>query len=142
MNESDIRKYAVLMKELELTGLEIKENDCFVRLERAGAAASTVTPVSAQIQTQPAAFEPSSDHISVSSPMIGTFYAAPAENAEPFVKVGDRVQPGSKLCIIESMKLMNEITADHGGTIMEICVKNGQVVDYGCELFRIRRSMA
>lgn len=142
MNESDIRKYAVLMKELELTGLEIKENDCFLRLERTGAVVSAVTPINTQIQPQAAVSEPSSDYVSVLSPMIGTFYAAPAENAEPFVKVGDRVEPGSNLCIIESMKLMNEITADHGGTIMEICVKNGQVVDYGCELFRIRRSMA
>ena len=144
MREADIRKYAKLMKELELTGLEIRENDKVVRLERtlaapAVAAISVPAEVPAASYAEPAA-EPVGDYVSVTSPMVGMFYAAPAENAEPFVKVGDRVSRGDTLCIIEAMKLMNELTAETDGVIEEICVQNGQVVDYGCELFRIRRA--
>lgn len=73
------------------------------------------------------------------SPLVGVFYAAPAENAEAFVSVGDRVKKGQVLCIIEAMKLMNEITAEADGVIKEICVTNGQVVEYGTELFHIGR---
>ena len=67
--------------------------------------------------------------------MVGVFYAAPAENAEPFVKVGDRVKRGQTLCIVEAM---NEIMAELDGEIVEVCVQNGQVVDFGCPLFRIK----
>ena len=135
MREADIRKYAKLMKELELTGLEIRENDKVVRLERMGTAPTAAeAPVYAEPQS-----ETSGDYVSVTSPMVGMFYAAPAENAEPFVKEGDTVKRGDTLCIIEAMKLMNELTAETDGVIQKVCVQNGQVVDYGCELFRIRR---
>ncbi len=136
MDEANIRKYALLMKELELTGLEIRENDRVVRLERTLAAAPVVTAV----QTLPEKVEkPSVGEVTVTSPMVGVFYTAPAENSEPFVKVGDRVRKGDTLCIIEAMKLMNEITADQDGEIAEICAVNGQVVEYGSELFRLKR---
>lgn len=71
--------------------------------------------------------------------MVGVFYAAPAENAKPYVAVGDRVEKGTVLCILEAMKLMNEITAEESGVIAEICATNGQMVEFGTELFRIRR---
>ena len=67
------------------------------------------------------------------------FYAAPAENADPYVSLGDTVTKGQTLCVVEAMKLMNEIVADENGTISEICVTNGQIVEYGTELFRIKR---
>ena len=73
----------------------------------------------------------------VSSPLVGVFYAAPAENADPFVSVGDTVKKGDTLCIIEAMKLMNEVRAEQDGVVSKICVTNGQVVEYGTELFRI-----
>lgn len=139
MNEEDIRKYAVLMQELGLTGLEVTENDRVVRLERTPAAAAAPQPPEVvQVPAAPAApaAEPGVD---VCSPMVGVFYAAPAENAEPFVKVGDRVKKGQTLCIVEAMKLMNEIMAEQDGEILEICMENGQVVDYGCRLFRMKR---
>ena len=139
MNEEDIRKYAVLMQELGLTGLEVTENDRVVRLERTPAAAAAPQPPEVvQVPAAPAApaAEPGVD---VCSPMVGVFYAAPAENAEPFVKVGDRVKKGQTLCIVEAMKLMNEIMAEEDGEILEICAENGQVVDYGCRLFRLKR---
>ena len=137
MKESDIRKYAQLMKELELTGLEITENDQVVRLER-NVAVPVATTVPVEVVPTPVQQEPA-DGISVTSPMVGLFYAAPAENAEPYVTLGDQVKKGQTLCIVEAMKLMNEITAEFDGTIEKICVANGQMVEYGTELFRIKR---
>ncbi len=143
MKESTIRKYARLMAEFGLTGLEITEDTTVIRLERAAAATSAPAVIQNVPQASPAADSIStgqiSDTASIRSPMVGVFYAAPAEDKEPFVHTGDTVKKGDVLCIIESMKLMNEITAEQDGVIAEICVKNGQVVDYGAELFRIRR---
>lgn len=137
MNESDIRKYANLMSELGLTGLEVTENDRVVRLERnpAPQTAAPVQTVQVGDLPQSAANE---DLIEISSPMVGVFYAAPAEDADPYVQVGDRVKKGQTLCIVEAMKLMNEIVAETDGQIVEICAQNGQVVDFGCPLFRIK----
>lgn len=73
----------------------------------------------------------------VTSPLVGTFYQAPSEDAEPFVKVGDKVTKGQVLGIVEAMKLMNEIESEYDGTITEILVKNEQPVEYGQPLFRI-----
>lgn len=73
----------------------------------------------------------------VKAPLVGTFYAAPAEDAEPFIQVGDSVKKGQSVAIIEAMKLMNEIESDYDGTVAEILVKNGQPVEYGQPLFRI-----
>ncbi len=137
MNESDIRKYANLMSELGLTGLEVTENDRVVRLER-----NPVPQTAAPVQTVQVGDVPQSaaneDLIEISSPMVGVFYAAPAEDADPYVQVGDRVKKGQTLCIVEAMKLMNEIVAETDGQIVEICAQNGQVVDFGCPLFRIK----
>ena len=147
MNEADIRKYAELMKELELTGLEITEDNKVVRLERTGQVQNVQTVPVGTVQQAGSAAAPSaekqasagSDIVSVKSPVVGVFYAAAAENAEPYVTVGDRVKKGQTLCIVEAMKLMNEIYAEEDGTVAEICVTNGQVVEYGTELFRIKR---
>ena len=140
MNDAEIRKYANLMRELGLTGLEITENDRVVRLERAPAPAvqETVAVPAAPAAPAPAAPAAAAEGVEITSPMVGVFYAAPAENAEPFVKVGDRVRRGQTLCIVEAMKLMNEIMAEMDGEIVEVCAENGQVVDYGCPLFRIK----
>ena len=73
----------------------------------------------------------------VVSPLVGVFYAAPAEDAAPYVAVGDKVKKGQTLAIVEAMKLMNEIESEYDGEISEICVKNGQPVEYGQPLFRI-----
>ena len=136
MKEADIRKYARLMGELGLTGLEIKSNDDVVRLERSYSTAPA--PVPAAVPVQAAA--PAADMAVIASPMVGVFYQAPAEDAPPYVKVGDPVKKGTVLCLIEAMKMMNEITAEEDGTVAEICAQNGQVVDFGRELFRIRRA--
>ncbi len=151
MKENDIRKYAELMKELELTGLEITENNQVVRLERSPAAKIPQTTGSSFL---PGAADASAENDnginlsekdeadsfhSVKSPLVGVFYAAPAENAEPYVSVGESVKKGQVLCIIEAMKLMNEITAEEDGVILEITAANGQMVEYGSELFRMRK---
>ena len=140
MNETDIRKYASLMQELGLTGLEITEDKNKVRLERTAPTAAKETVVAVDtvsVPNAPAANE-NTDYISIKSPIVGVFYAAPAENANPYVSIGDRIKKGQILCIVEAMKLMNEITAEDDGVISEICVTNGQVVEFGTELFRIR----
>lgn len=137
MNESDIRKYANLMSELGLTGLEVTENDRVVRLERNPAPQTTAPAQTVQVGDLPQSAA-NEDLIEISSPMVGVFYAAPAEDADPYVQVGDRVKKGQTLCIVEAMKLMNEIVAETDGQIVEICAQNGQVVDFGCPLFRIK----
>ena len=133
MDEANIRKYARLMRELELTGLEITEGSTVVRLERGAAPAATPAQV-IPLPEQKAA-EPKGE--AIRSPMVGVFHAAPAENAAPYVAVGDRVKQGDILCIIEAMKLMNEITAEKDGVVAEVCAGNGQVVEYGTPLFRL-----
>lgn len=147
MKEADIRKYAALMKELELTGLEITEDKNVVRLERTQLGAARETVIVQAPMPDPATHVVSDKHpvtddldgcVVVNSPIVGVFYAAPAENAEPFVSIGDRVEKGQTLCILEAMKLMNEIVAEESGIIEKISVTNGQAVEFGTELFRIR----
>ena len=141
MKENDIRKYASLMSELGLTGLEITEDNKVVRLERMGSPAPAVQQAvnTVVVDVPQANAAENGDALVVKSPMVGVFYAAPAENAEAFVHVGDTVKKGQTLCIIEAMKLMNEITAEQDGIVKEICVTNGQVVEYGTALFKIGR---
>ena len=86
----------------------------------------------------PAEADPLAGAHIVKSPIVGTFYAAPAPDAEPFVKVGDQVSKGKVLCIIEAMKLMNEIEADASGEIVKVFVESGQPVEYGQSLFAIK----
>lgn len=85
----------------------------------------------------PEAQSKASDGVEVTAPIVGTFYASPAPDAPPYVKVGDRVEPGTVLCIIEAMKLMNEIEAEVAGRVAEILVRNEEPVEYGQPLFRI-----
>ena len=142
MNETEIRKYSELMKELGLTGLEITEDKNKVRLERTATPASAGQRIllSQAAEKSPAALpEEKKDYISVNSTIVGVFYAAPTEKSQPYVSIGDHVKKGQTLCIVEAMKLMNEITAEEDGVISEICVTNGQVVEYGTELFRMEK---
>jgi acetyl-CoA carboxylase biotin carboxyl carrier protein len=89
-------------------------------------------------QPQPAPAPPEEDLHILTSPIVGTFYRSPSPTAEPFVKLGDPVEAGATLCIIEAMKLMNEIQADASGTVAKIFVENGQPVEYGQPLFGIK----
>lgn len=91
-------------------------------------------------QDTPPANSESANHNQILSPMPGTFYAAPSPEAEPFVKAGDVVKKGQTLCIVEAMKIMNEIEAESNGVISEILIKNGDPVEYNQPLFKIKPS--
>lgn len=136
MEEKNIRNYAKLMQELGLTGLELSENGSVIRLEIASQSKGTAPVEATQINETE---ENHSDLTNICSPMVGVFYSSPAESVAPFVKVGDAVQKGDVIGIIEAMKLMNEIVAEQSGTIIEVCVDNNQIVDFGHVLFRLRK---
>lgn len=87
-----------------------------------------------------AAAEPAQDDklVEIKSPMVGTFYAAPSPDSEPYVQPGSHVNPDTTVCIVEAMKIMNEIKAEVSGTIAQVCVKNGQPVEFGQTLFKVR----
>ena len=106
----------------------------------AAAPAAAPAPAAPSPAPPPAALPggpPAGSHV-LTSPIVGTFYAAPAPDAEPFVRVGDRVREGQVLCIVEAMKLMNEIESDTDGTIVEVYPRNAQPVEFGEPLFAIR----
>ncbi len=107
----------------------------------ASAALSAGAPAAAPAAAAPAPVAesavPADSHV-IKSPIVGTFYAAPSPDAEPFVRVGDRVRVGQVLCIVEAMKLMNEIESDAAGTVLQVYPKNAQPVEYGEPLFAIR----
>jgi acetyl-CoA carboxylase biotin carboxyl carrier protein len=102
----------------------------------APAAAAAPAAVAPPPSTETPALAPEAH--AVRSPIVGTFYAAPSPDAEPFVRVGDHVRQGQVLCIVEAMKLMNEIESDAAGTVLQVLVKNAQPVEYGEPLFAIR----
>ena len=130
-----IRALAALMNEQGLTCVTLKEGEDQVELRReCSAPAAGALPAESREKSGEA---PAPAGQAVPSPMVGVVYLAPEPGAAPFVSVGSRVKPGDVLCIIEAMKLMNEITAEQEGTILERCVENGQVVEYGQPLFRI-----
>jgi len=148
----DIRKIKKLIELLEESGIaeiEIKEGEEAVRISRAGAAPPMPQYIAAppMLAPAPAPAAPAAaaaagvkaankDHI-VPAPMVGTYYAAPSPTAKPFVEIGDEVKPGQVLCIIEAMKMMNQIEADRGGRVTAIMCKNGDPVEFGQPLFVI-----
>ncbi len=149
----DIRKVKKLIELLDESGIaeiEITEGEESVRISRyaPGATAMPMQPPpgmyaqAAAAQPEPKhaaapAKEPEEDGFEVTAPMVGTYYAAASPGAAPFVQVGDRIQEGDTLCIIEAMKMMNQIEADVSGVIKSIRVQNGEPVEYGQTLFVI-----
>ena len=154
----DIRKVKKLIELLDESGIaeiEITEGEEAVRISRypTGAAAapapayapapaapapqgSAAAPASAQ-SSEPATAPPEEDGFLVTAPMVGTFYSSSSPGAAPYVQVGDRISEGDTLCIIEAMKMMNQIEADVSGVIKSIRVQNGEPVEYGQTLFVI-----
>ena len=151
MDLRKLKKLIDLVQESGIAELEITEGEEKVRISRAGSAVQTAvmaTPQATNMLTAaPAAAaaalaaapevpaEPEG-HV-VKSPMVGTFYRSSAPGAKPFVEIGQTVNAGDTLCIIEAMKLLNEIEADQGGVIKTVLVENGQPVEYGQPLFLI-----
>lgn len=140
-----VRALAQILKENDLSALELSSGEDRIRLKRlaepcAVPAYQTPPPAAAPAfaaqPQKPAQAERRFDE--VKSPMVGVFYTAASPDAEPYVKVGGHVKKGDTLCIIEAMKLMNEINAERDGRIVEICAENGEVVEYGQTLFKIK----
>ena len=140
-----IEKLAKLIKENQLTELSVKDGEQTVTLKKEAGKTVEVAQVMPQIQkSQPV--QPKEEKVEapvkksdkvIKSPMVGTFYKAPAAGAPAFVEVGGLVAQGEVVCIIEAMKLMNEIESDFSGKIVEICVEDGQPVEYGQPLMYI-----
>jgi acetyl-CoA carboxylase biotin carboxyl carrier protein len=154
MTVDEIRELINLASETGVAELEVQRGENRVRIRRAGFASPQeyVVPVHSMPavvqQTAAPATEPAKEKagekpqdpglVLVKSPIVGTFYESPSPGAPPFVRVGERVQPGKVLCIIESMKLMNEIEAETSGVVESKLVINGQPVEYGEALFAVR----
>ncbi len=144
---ADIEKVRELLKSLEASSVEELEIETEglklrVKFKRGEAPATAVEKVPAttnvEVVKEPEAEEkPEENYYVVESPMVGTFYRAPAPGAEPFVKEGDYVEKGQTLCIIEALKVMNEIESEVSGIVRKILVENGQPVEYGQPLFYI-----
>ena len=152
----DIRKVKKLIELLDESGIaeiEITEGEESVRISRysqnapaapIAAAPIAVAPAAAAplAAEAPAAAEPEDEGYSVAAPMVGTFYASSSPGAAPYVQVGDRVNEGDTLCIIEAMKMMNQIEADVSGVIKSIRVQNGEPVEYGQTMIVIDQRQA
>jgi acetyl-CoA carboxylase biotin carboxyl carrier protein len=153
MNIPEIKELIQALLDSGVAELEVQRGENRVRIVRGGSVQEMVVsapaPVAAPVQhvvsapvvpAAPAAPKPEEGLQTVKSPIVGTYYAAPSPGAADFVNVGDAVKPGKVLCIVESMKLMNEIECEVSGTIVAKHVDNGQPVEYGTALFTVRPS--
>lgn len=156
MDSKRLAEIADVMEDRGLTRVRVEEPDgTAVELERASAAqpvavpmpmpsamaapvaAPAAVPAAPEPAVQAPAAAPEPQGVEVTAPMVGVFYAAPAPGDEPFVRVGSKVKAGETLCIIEAMKVLNEVTAEADGEVLEICVADGDLVEFGSCLMRI-----
>lgn len=147
MDLAYLKKLVRIVENSGVDEIEVEENGLRVRVARnshmvvAGgpatlpAAAATTTAINPEPPAPPV--RPEAQYHEIKSPIVGTFYRAPAPDADPYIEVGQIVQPKTVLCIIEAMKLMNEIESDVAGRVVKICVENGQPVEYNQTLFFI-----
>ena len=151
MDLRELKKLINLMNTNGLTRLEVEEEGKRYRLEKGGAAAPVVSaaPVAAMApapiaapEAKPAATEARptfpEGSVTFNSPMVGTFYQASSPDVPPFVQIGDRITPDTVICVIEAMKVFNEIRPDTTGTVVEVLAENAEAVEYGQPLFLIR----
>lgn len=136
-----LRELIRLLDESNLTEIEVEHDDDRIRVRRdapvvSSAVTQPTTPPSS-VGGVPESQDASEGALYVTSPFVGTFYRAPSPDADPFVEVGDEVVAGQVLCIVEAMKLMNEIEAEAAGVVIEVLVENGKPVEFGDKLFRI-----
>lgn len=149
MDLRKIKKLIELVEASQVVELEVREGEETIRISRQGAIATAIAPPAMMAAPMAAAHSSTATSESVSpgadvpaghavtAPMVGTFYRAPSPGAKPFVEVGQRIAKGDTLCIIEAMKMLNQIEADKDGTIKAILVENAQPVEYGQPLFVI-----
>ncbi|HEX9639360.1 MAG TPA: acetyl-CoA carboxylase biotin carboxyl carrier protein [Acidobacteriota bacterium] len=144
MKLEELQQLIRLLRSEGVTEFELEEKGVKLRLKRertggrrsGSGAAEAALAVEAPPAEPVAAPSASKDHL-IKSPIVGTFYRSPSPGAEPFVEIGRRVKVGETLCVVEAMKLMNEIAADANGTVAAILVENGQPVEYGQALFQL-----
>ncbi len=148
MNIDNIRQLAEILTSSGLSCIEVTENDVRVRLEREVTAQPTAYQPLAQpapvLQISPSQIEKENDQVvdfnkvrEIKSPMVGLFYPSPTPGKPSFVSKGDKIQTGDVLCIIEAMKMMNEIIAEEDGVLLDICAQEGQLVEFSQVLFKI-----
>jgi biotin carboxyl carrier protein len=135
LNEEDIREILRLIDESDLEELRIESGDLSLHVLRGEAAAATAAAERESADTDGTA---PGDLLTITAPLLGTFYRASAPGADPFVDVGARVEPDTVVCLIEVMKMMNSIPAGVGGTIVEVCAENAELVEHGAPLFQVR----
>ncbi len=148
MDIKDIKAIYKFLRETDIVELELEGEGGKLRLKRGGLAAVEEPRVAAPVpapapkdaKKEEAAAAPAGNVKIVTSPMVGTFYRSPSPEAPHFVEMGSIVKSGQTLCIIEAMKLMNEVESEYGGKIVSILVENGQPVEYGEPLFHIEAS--
>jgi acetyl-CoA carboxylase biotin carboxyl carrier protein len=148
----DLKQLKELMrslKQFDINELEIEKDGERIKLCRGGevvaapisyASVAPAAPAAASLAPPAAPAVDDANVHYVTSPFVGTFYGAPTPGAEPFVKIGSEVKPGQTLCIVEAMKLMNEIESDVAGTVVEVLRENGKPVEYGDKLFKVKKS--
>ncbi|MCT4642575.1 MAG: acetyl-CoA carboxylase biotin carboxyl carrier protein [Bacteriovoracaceae bacterium] len=145
MSFKKLKEFISLAKEEGVCSLKYKGKDEEFEVEFSTGVAQTVvhSPVSSTTTTasveKPAIASTNSDYYEVKSPFVGTFYSSPSPEEDAYVKVGDKVTNGVVLCILEAMKIMNEIESEFSGEIAEICVENESLVEYGQTLFKIKK---
>ncbi len=138
-----VRKLINLMKEHDLTEIDLKQADSAVRIKRGGEVVSYSAPVAAvpapaaPVQAAAPAESADSHMVEIKSPMVGTFYQASSPDTPPFVKVGDRIGPEKTVCIVEAMKVFNEIPAGVSGQVVAVLVENGAPVEFGQPLIKV-----
>jgi acetyl-CoA carboxylase biotin carboxyl carrier protein len=132
VNQREIRRLADLLREYGLSEVEVEREGVRVRLRRELAAPSAAPAVPASASASAAG---EAHLLTIEAPMVGTFYQAPSPDASPFIRDGDRVKKGQVVCIIEAMKLMNEIESKVAGRVVKVLVENAQPVEYGQPLF-------
>lgn len=142
--EEKIKKLSEILKEQGLTEIEIETDGLKIKVRKeAVQVAASIPQVQASspaAASSPAGAAVKDDSYAVKSPMVGTFYASSSPDAAAFVKVGDKVKKGDTLCIVEAMKLMNELPCDVNGEIIEICVANAEAVSFGQVIMKIRKA--
>jgi acetyl-CoA carboxylase biotin carboxyl carrier protein len=142
MDLKKIKELIDVMKDNDLAELEIKHGDDKIMLKRTSPQQPTMTaiPTYGHQEASPGAPAAAKDDglIDIKSPIVGTFYAKPSPDSEPFVEIGSHVTPETVVCIIEAMKVMNEIKSEVSGTVVKIQVTNGQAVEYGQVLYKVK----
>lgn len=138
MKLEDVEKIIKMFEKSTVSSIDLEIDNIKIKLEKPTQVVTNVIPnTSSVVLTSNDEEAASDDYEYVTAPLVGTFHQAPFVDAKPFVSVGERVTKGQKLCIIEAMKVMNEITSPCDGTLKEILVKEGQMVEFGAKLFAI-----